>query len=99
MLAHPVLINRPIVVTALGAKLCRPSGAVHELLPSGPLAPFVKEDGEVVIRHRIQVASGEVLAEAAAMASLRSMDSTATLLKKHRKPRGTAWCLRCQDAR
>jgi arsenate reductase len=36
---HPILINRPIVETALGAKLCRPSEAVLELLPAGPLAP------------------------------------------------------------
>ncbi|MCL1634264.1 arsenate reductase (glutaredoxin) [Luteimonas sp. SX5] len=49
MLAHPILINRPIVVTPLGAKLCRPSEAVLDLLPSPQLGPFVKEDGEVVI--------------------------------------------------
>ncbi|TKR33878.1 arsenate reductase (glutaredoxin) [Luteimonas gilva] len=49
MLAHPILIQRPIVVTPLGAKLCRPSEAVLDLLPSPQLGPFVKEDGEVVI--------------------------------------------------
>jgi arsenate reductase (glutaredoxin) len=49
MLAHPILINRPIVVTPLGVKLCRPSEAVLEILPSPPLAPFTKEDGEVVV--------------------------------------------------
>ncbi|MGM9482281.1 arsenate reductase (glutaredoxin) [Roseateles sp. NT4] len=45
---HPVLLNRPIVVTPLGTALCRPSEAVLELLPVGPLPPFTKEDGEVV---------------------------------------------------
>lgn len=45
---HPILINRPLVVTPLGTKLCRPSEAVLELLPVGQLAPFTKEDGEVV---------------------------------------------------
>jgi len=47
MLAHPILINRPIVVTAKGARLCRPSEAVVELLDH-PVGRFVKEDGEVV---------------------------------------------------
>ena len=46
---HPVLMNRPVVVTPLGARLCRPSEAVLELLPVGPLPPFTKEDGEVVV--------------------------------------------------
>jgi len=45
---HPILMNRPVVVTPLGTKLCRPSEAVLELLPTGRLAPFTKEDGEVV---------------------------------------------------
>ena len=49
MLAHPILINRPIVVTPLGVKLCRPSEEVLEILPSPTLAPFAKEDGELVI--------------------------------------------------
>jgi len=49
MLAHPLLINRPIVVTEKGTHLCRPSETVLELLP-GPVATFTKEDGEVV-RH------------------------------------------------
>ena len=48
MLRDPILINRPIVVTALGTKLCRPSEAVLEILPAPKMAPFVKEDGEVV---------------------------------------------------
>ena len=47
--AHPVLLNRPIVVSPLGVKLCRPSEAVLDLLPSQDLKPFTKEDGEVVI--------------------------------------------------
>nr|WP_313391219.1 arsenate reductase (glutaredoxin) [Brevundimonas diminuta] len=47
--AHPVLLNRPIVVSPLGVKLCRPSEAVLDLLPSEGLKPFAKEDGEVVI--------------------------------------------------
>ncbi|MEJ7746293.1 MAG: arsenate reductase (glutaredoxin) [Luteimonas sp.] len=56
MLMHPILINRPIVVTPLGTKLCRPSEAVLDLLPSPQLAPFAKEDGEVVVDeqgHRV----------------------------------------------
>ncbi len=47
--AHPVLLNRPIVVSRLGVKLCRPSEVVLDLLPSEGLKPFTKEDGEVVI--------------------------------------------------
>ena len=46
---HPILMNRPLVVTPLGTRLCRPSEAVLELLPVGRLAPFTKEDGEVVV--------------------------------------------------
>ena len=49
MLAHPVLIQRPIVVSPLGTRLCRPSEAVLDLLPSPQQGPFAKEDGEVVI--------------------------------------------------
>ena len=49
MLDHPILINRPVVVTAKGTRLCRPSEAVLELLEH-PVASFVKEDGEVVTR-------------------------------------------------
>ena len=45
---HPVLMNRPVVETPLGTKLCRPSEAVLELLPVGKLPAFVKEDGEVI---------------------------------------------------
>lgn len=47
--AHPVLLNRPIVVAPTGVRLCRPCERVLDLLPEGPLAPFAKEDGEVVI--------------------------------------------------
>ena len=46
---HPILMNRPIVVTPLGTRLCRPSEAVMDILPSPQLAPFAKEDGEPVI--------------------------------------------------
>ena len=46
--AHPILLNRPIVVTPNGVKLCRPSEAVLDLLPPMAFAPFIKEDGEVV---------------------------------------------------
>jgi arsenate reductase (glutaredoxin) len=46
---HPVLINRPLVVSSLGVKLCRPSEAVLELLPSPQQGAFFKEDGEQVI--------------------------------------------------
>ncbi|ELQ6221793.1 arsenate reductase (glutaredoxin) [Cronobacter turicensis] len=49
MLAHPILINRPIVVTPLGTRLCRPSEAVLALLPDPQQGPFTKEDGEIVI--------------------------------------------------
>lgn len=45
---HPILMNRPLVRTPLGTRLCRPSEAVLELLPVGPLPPFTKEDGELV---------------------------------------------------
>lgn len=48
MLRHPILINRPIVVTPLGTKLCRPSEAVLEILPTPAIAPFVKEDGDII---------------------------------------------------
>jgi arsenate reductase len=47
MLKHPILINRPIVVTPKGVRLCRPSEAVLDLLER-PVASFVKEDGEVI---------------------------------------------------
>lgn len=49
MLAHPVLIERPVVVTALGTRLCRPSEAVLDILPRPQQGAFTKEDGEPVI--------------------------------------------------
>jgi arsenate reductase (glutaredoxin) len=52
MLAHPILINRPIVVTPLGTRLCRPSEAVLDILPLPQRAAFSKEDGEAVINER-----------------------------------------------
>ena len=52
MLQHPILINRPIVVTAKGVKLCRPSELVLEILDNPNIGTFTKEDGEVVIAPR-----------------------------------------------
>jgi len=49
MIAHPILINRPLVVSPLGVKLCRPSELVLDLLPSPQLGAFAKEDGEQVV--------------------------------------------------
>lgn len=49
MVAHPILINRPIVATPLGTRLCRPSETVLDILPAPQHGPFVKEDGEAVI--------------------------------------------------
>ncbi|WP_421291775.1 glutaredoxin-dependent arsenate reductase [Aeromonas veronii] len=49
MLAHPILINRPIVVTPLGTKLCRPSEVVLDILPDQQKGAFAKEDGEQVV--------------------------------------------------
>ena len=49
MLAHPILINRPIVVTPLGTRLCRPSEVVLDILPSLQQGAFSKEDGEQVV--------------------------------------------------
>jgi arsenate reductase len=48
MLAHPILINRPVVVTTKGVRLCRPSEAVIDILPNPHIGRFVKEDGEVI---------------------------------------------------
>ena len=48
MLAHPILIDRPIVVTPKGVRLCRPSETVLTILPNPHIGRFVKEDGEVV---------------------------------------------------
>lgn len=49
MMAHPILINRPLVVSPLGVKLCRPSEAVLDLIPAEQRGAFAKEDGEQVI--------------------------------------------------
>ena len=49
MMAHPVLINRPLIVTSLGVKLCRPSEAVLDIIPARQLGAFAKEDGEQVV--------------------------------------------------
>lgn len=49
MLAHPILINRPIVETPKGTRLCRPSEEVLQILPNPQIGPFTKEDGELVV--------------------------------------------------
>ena len=49
MMEHPILINRPLVVSPLGVKLCRPSEAVLDILPAPQLGAFTKEDGEQVV--------------------------------------------------
>lgn len=59
MMVHPILINRPLVVTPLGVKLCRPSEAVLDILPTQQRGAFAKEDGEQVVDaagNRIQPA-------------------------------------------
>jgi arsenate reductase len=52
MVAHPILMNRPMVVTVLGTRLCRPSELVLDILPLPQLAAFAKEDGEKVINDK-----------------------------------------------
>jgi arsenate reductase len=54
MLEHPILINRPIVVTPKGARLCRPSENVLDILPNPDIGEFTKEDGEVVVGRAAQ---------------------------------------------
>ena len=49
MLTHPILVNRPIVCTEKGVKLCRPSEQVLDLLAQWPPGPYKKEDGELII--------------------------------------------------
>ena len=49
MMAHPILINRPLVVTPIGVKLCRPSELVLDIVPAAQRGAFVKEDGEAVV--------------------------------------------------
>jgi arsenate reductase len=51
---YPILMNRPLVVTSLGTKLCRPSETVLEILPVGPLPPFTKEDGERIVDNGVR---------------------------------------------
>lgn len=52
---HPILLNRPLVRTPLGTRLCRPSEAVLEILPAGRLPEFTKEDGERVVDDGVRV--------------------------------------------
>ena len=52
MLQHPILINRPIVVTPRGTRLCRPSEKVLDILPARQRGAFTKEDGEVVVNEK-----------------------------------------------
>ena len=52
MMSHPILINRPIVVTSIGTKLCRPSEVVLDILEKPQRGSFAKEDGEVVINEK-----------------------------------------------
>ena len=59
MMAHPILINRPLVVSPLGVALCRPSEAVLDLIPAAQQGAFTKEDGEAVVNasgQRVQTA-------------------------------------------
>lgn len=49
MIEHPILMNRPIVVTPLGVRLCRPSEVVLEILPNPDIGDFMKEDGQAVV--------------------------------------------------
>ena len=51
MVKHPILVNRPIVVTPKGVRLCRPSELVLDLLRHSDIGPFTKEDGEIVLRR------------------------------------------------
>ena len=52
MLAHPVLVNRPIVCSPMGVRLCRPSEAVLDLLDQMPPGPLYKEDGELILNEK-----------------------------------------------
>jgi len=54
IVTHPILMNRPIVVTPLGARLCRPSEAVLDILPLPQRASFAKEDGEKVVDDKAE---------------------------------------------
>lgn len=68
--AHPILLNRPLVVTDLGVKLCRPSDVVLDLLPEAPLPDFVKDDGEPALRDRPIAGDDPALAAALSQAGL-----------------------------
>ncbi|WP_417069085.1 arsenate reductase (glutaredoxin) [Niveibacterium terrae] len=59
MLAHPILINRPFVVTPLGVKLCRPSELVLDILPQPQRGAFAKEDGEAVVDEKGRRVTGK----------------------------------------
>jgi len=63
MIAHPILINRPIVVTPLGVRLCRPSEAVLDILPNPDIGSFTKEDGEVVFGKAAQSQERKAMAK------------------------------------
>jgi arsenate reductase len=65
MLAHPLLINRPFVVTPLGVRLCRPSELVLDILPQPQQGAFSKEDGEAVIDAAGKRVSGEAVIDTA----------------------------------
>lgn len=54
MLAHPILINRPVVETPMGTRLCRPSELVLDILPQAQQAAFTKEDGQAVVNDKGQ---------------------------------------------
>lgn len=58
MLAHPILMNRPVVVTPLGTRLCRPSEAVLDILSAPQQGAFTKEDGEQVINDKGERVAG-----------------------------------------
>jgi arsenate reductase len=58
MLAHPILVTRPFVVTATGVRLCRPSEVVLESLPLPQKGPFAKEDGEMVMNTEVRRLEG-----------------------------------------
>ena len=58
MMAHPILINRPLVVTPHGVKLCRPSEAVLDILPAPQRGAFSKEDGEVIVTACVSRGAG-----------------------------------------
>jgi arsenate reductase len=58
MMAHPILINRPLVVTSRGVKLCRPSEGVLDILPDAQRGAFAKEDGEPIVDEAGQLVTG-----------------------------------------